>query len=76
MIHIVIPEGLNRLEGACQPLADYSEACLRRVAEMAANGEDVYLAPGNAFGHAHPEDEIAAGFPAAIALGPDHAPPR
>lgn len=76
MIHIVIPEGLNRLDDADQPLSDYYEARLRRVAEKAANGEEVYLAPGNAFGHAHPEDEIAAGFPAAIALGPDHAPRR
>lgn len=62
MIHIVIPEGLNRLDCASQPLSDYSEACLRRLAELTANGEAVYLAPGNAFGHAHPEDEIAAGF--------------
>ncbi|HUI81811.1 MAG TPA: hypothetical protein VLY24_28005 [Bryobacteraceae bacterium] len=61
MIHIVIPEGLNRL---CYevPLSDYYEACLRRVGELAAGGETVYLAPGNPFGHAAPEDEIAAGF--------------
>ena len=62
MIHIVIPEGLNRLDGTGQPLSDYYEACLLRVAVMAGNGEAVYLAPGNAFGHAHPEDEIAASF--------------
>jgi hypothetical protein len=62
MIHIVIPEGLNRLDSGGQPLSDYYEACLRRVAELAANGEAVYLAPGNAFGHGRPEDEIAAGF--------------
>jgi hypothetical protein len=62
MIHIVIPEGLNRLDCAGQPLSDYSEACLRRVAEMAADGDAVCLAPGNAFGHPQPEDEIAAAF--------------
>jgi hypothetical protein len=62
VIHIIIPEGLNRLDCTGQPLSDYYEACLRRVARMAANGEAVYLAPGNAFGHADPEDEIAAGF--------------
>lgn len=62
ILHIAIPEGLNRLDGAGQPLSDYYEACLHWVAEMAAKGEAVYLAPGNAFGHAHPEDEIAAVF--------------
>jgi hypothetical protein len=62
MIHIVIPEGLNRLGSAGPPLSDYYEACLLRVAETAANGEVVYFAPGNAFGHPHSEDEIAAGF--------------
>ncbi len=61
MIHIVIPEGLNRSDCADQPLSDYYEACLLRVAEMTGNDEAVYFAPGNAFGHAHPEDEIAAG---------------
>lgn len=62
MVHIVIPEGLNLLGSTSQPLSDYSEACLLRVAETAADGETVYLAPGNAFGHAQAEDEIAAGF--------------
>jgi len=37
MIHIVIPEGVNRLDGVDQPLSDYYEARLRRVAEKAAN---------------------------------------
>jgi hypothetical protein len=62
MIHIVIPEGLNRLDGTGQRLSDYYEACLRSVAGMAAVGETVYLAPGNTFGHAQTEDEIAADF--------------
>jgi hypothetical protein len=62
MIHVVVPEGLNRLDSSDQLLSDYYEACLRRVAEMAAAGETVYFAPGNAFGHAQVEDEIAAVF--------------
>jgi hypothetical protein len=62
MIHIVIPEGLNRFGAARQPLSDYYEACLRRVAEVAGSGETVCLAPGNTFGYAQPEDEIAADF--------------
>lgn len=51
-IHVVIPEGLNQVDRPGQPLSDYSEACLRRVAETATHGEMVYFAPGNVFGHA------------------------
>jgi len=62
MIHIVIPEGLNRPDAAHDPLSDYYEECLRSVALLAGIGDAVYLAPGNSFGHSHPEDELASVF--------------
>lgn len=63
--HIVVPEGLNR-PGAGGELSRAYEACLRQAAAVAAAGEVVYMAPGNAFGHARLEDEIGAAFLAAL----------
>jgi len=59
MIHIVLPEGLNRAAGAAQVLSSYYEACLRRAAADAGAGDELLLAPGNAFGQSRPEDAIA-----------------
>lgn len=60
MNHIIVPEGLARPDGAGQALSVHYAACLRQVAAVAVCGEDVYLAPGNAFGQDRPEDEVAA----------------
>ena len=55
-----MPEGLAQPDGTGQGVSDHYAACLRQVAAVAARGEDVYLAPGNAFGQDRPEDEVAA----------------
>lgn len=54
--HIVVPEGLNR-DGS---LSAYYMSCIHAVAAQAQSGETVYMAPGNHFGHAHLEEEVAA----------------
>ncbi len=65
LTHIVIPEGLNQ-DGS---LSAYFEGCVREVARRAKAGDTVYVAPGNSFGHARVEDEVAA--ERLLALRPD-----
>jgi hypothetical protein len=59
MIHIVVPEGLNRRVPGIEGLSAHYQECLRQVALRAADQDRVYLAPGNAFGYDRLENELA-----------------
>jgi hypothetical protein len=58
-VHVVVPEGLaNSTDGAA--LSAPFQAVVALVARIAADGDTVYMSPGNRFGGPVPEEVLAA----------------